>query len=355
MDKTPELDAKRVMAAAHRALMAADSQYYSWSSEKQERFRATLCGDALIRVRRVLLESLLGIQCSPDRIYQVWDDLPLNQVTLLNWASLLTTGIGEDNIYLNEHLSDGQSLLDFETLYDYDHDHYMFQEEVKGKEIAAYERADYYALRHPFWVRLTINGHFHYATLLSLATYFADAIESAGNDLIDQLSPHEYVEGEDNGKAESGGVRYDMKLDAAGLEGQLDELRSRWYRYQSERWIDLSKRFSQLPPAVYIADENKDDGPDRSFIFNNAAILRKVRWRHFLSDCRPYVAELSSFDGQLAQEIERATAWLKANHHEIMNNFDPTVVKLRRKRRIVFLPDALEDLNKIARQDESLD
>jgi len=34
---------------------------------------------------------------------------------MLNWASLLTSGIGEDYIYLNESMAEGKSLLDFDT------------------------------------------------------------------------------------------------------------------------------------------------------------------------------------------------------------------------------------------------
>jgi hypothetical protein len=43
---------------------------------------------------------------------------------------------------------------------------------------------NYYAYRHPSWVRLLINGQFYYATFLSLATHLTDEIEEAGSDII---------------------------------------------------------------------------------------------------------------------------------------------------------------------------
>ena len=59
------------------------------------------------------------------------------------------------------------------------------------------------------------------------------------------------------------------------------------------------------------------------------------------------MANFSVVEEQLAQEIDRAKSWLAENHQDIMNNFDPGVVKLRKKRKIVMSVGALEDLNKI--------
>ena len=53
------------------------------------------------------------------------------QYLLLNSATLPIIGIGVDNFFLNEWLARDKNLLDFETLYDYDHDDYGFQEQVR--------------------------------------------------------------------------------------------------------------------------------------------------------------------------------------------------------------------------------
>ena len=340
------VDKAKIIAVAQRALIAADSLYFSWSVEQQEHFRATMNDDARIRVQRTLLDGLLDIQCSLDQVDAIWRDLPLAQLNPLNLASLLTTGIGEDFIYLNESMADGKSLLDFLTLYDYNYDDYLFQEDAKRRDIPHYEGVNYYAWRHPSWARLLINEQFYYATLTSLATYFVDEIELAGNDLIDQLIPHEYIDGANNGKAEKGGFLWDMKLDANGQEGQLDELKKRWYGYQQQRWLELSETFSQLPSAVYTQDKDWDNDPHRFFIFSNAETLKQIRWRHFLSDCQPLMSEYATINEHLQQEITRATSWLTENHQDIMQNFDPTVVKLQKKKQIILSPQARDDLNK---------
>jgi hypothetical protein len=93
---------------------------------KQEWFRVTLDDDARRRIQCVLLDDLLDIKCGTDEIDEVWNDMPLIDLSQLNWASLLMTGIGEDYIYLNECMAEGKSLLDFPTLYDYDYAGYLF-------------------------------------------------------------------------------------------------------------------------------------------------------------------------------------------------------------------------------------
>lgn len=346
------IDKKQITAAARKALMAADAHYYAWPTQQQERFRTTMGENSRNKVRRVLLGSLLGIQCSDEEVDKVWDDIPLPKLNALNWASLLTSGIGEDYLYLNESMAEGKSLLDFATLYDYDYDDYLFQEQAKQRDIQNYQGAVYYAYKHPSWVRLLIDGQFYYATFLSLATQLTDDIETAGNNIIEQLIPHEYVDGKDNGKPEKGGFLWDMQLDAGGQEGQLDELKSRWYSYLQELWLKLSKISYEHPPAVYTQDKEWDHGPHLFFIFNNEAALKKIRWRHFLSDCKPLMDNFSVVAEQLDLEINSAKAFLTENHQDILANFDPNIVKLRKKRKIIMTTGALDDLDRMSSEDE---
>ncbi|NOR79502.1 MAG: hypothetical protein GQ529_01510, partial [Methyloprofundus sp.] len=187
--KLNSINKAQITAAARRALMAADSYYHAWPVQKQENFRATMDEKTRNRVERVLLDSLLNIQCRIDEVDQVWSDVPQSKLIILNWANLLTKGIGEDFIFLNEMLADDKSLLDFPTLYDYNYDDYLFQEQANKKEFPDYEVMDYYAYKHPSWVRLLIDGDFYYATFTSVATQLCDGIEEAGIDYIDQLIP----------------------------------------------------------------------------------------------------------------------------------------------------------------------
>ncbi|MEE8058168.1 MAG: hypothetical protein V3T17_10085 [Pseudomonadales bacterium] len=350
--KLEHVDRKSILSAARKALIVADAHYYAWPVQEQERFRATMSEETRKKIQCVLLDSLLDIKCSTDEVADIWDDIPLTDLNRLNWGSLLATGVGEDYMYLNECMAEGKTLLDFPTLHDYDYADYLFQEQARKRDFPDYKGADYYAYRYPSWVRLLIQGQFYYSSFLSLATYALDEIESAGNEVIHHLIPHDYVDGKNHGKKEKNGFLWDVKIDASGQEAQLDELKSRWYTYQQERWLELSETNKHLSPVVYTQDKDWDDDPHRFFIFTNEATLKQIRWTHFLSDCEPLMADFSVVEELLVKEIEQATSWLTENHRDIQDNFDPTVVKLRKKRKIIMSEGALEDLNKIDTDDE---
>lgn len=266
--KLAHVDKKKINAAARKALMAADSLYYSWSPDQQEQYRAAMGDKACRRIQQILLDSLMDIKCTLKEVDDVWNDIPIAELNILNWARLLTSGVGDDYIFLNESMADNTSLLDFSTLYDYNYDDYLFQEKANKKDFLEYKGMAYYALRHPFWFRLIIKEDFYYATGTSLASYINDELDEFSRETINQLIPHEYVEGKNNGKKEKGGFLWDMKLDAQGLEGQLDELNSCSYTYLNDRWLALSKTFYDLAPAVYIKkNQNWDDDPHLFFIF----------------------------------------------------------------------------------------
>ena len=99
--------------------------------------------------------------------------------------------------------------------------------------------------------------------------------------------------------------------------------------------------------GIFNALMYKDDDPHRFFVFTNVRTLKQIRWRHFLSDCESLLAEYAVVEQLLAEEIDLANAWLVVNHQDIQENFDPTVVRLRKKNKIIMTESALDDLSKI--------
>lgn len=140
---------------------------------------------------------------------------------------------------------------------------------------------------------------------------------------------------------------WDKVIDANGLEGQLDEFKSRWYDYQKTRMAELGAMFADSPSAVYIQNNKWDDDHNKTFILSNIEVLKNIRWRHFMSDCKAYIQDAALLTDQLASEIDQSTSWLKTNYQDIMDNYDPAVVQFKKKRQIVMSPGAAEDFNKI--------
>lgn len=338
-----------IEAAARRALIAADPAYYSWVHERQEHFRATMDDDARYRIQRSLLASLCGIGCnSAKEVNNAWEAVSNADLYPLNWAKLLTSGIGEDYLYLNESMEEETNILDVSTLYEYDYADYLYQEHARFRDFPEYKGSGYFGISHSWWIRLLIEGQLYYGTVTSLTTHLMEEIDDAGSDYIDKLIPSKLIEGENNGKRQGGGFLWDMRTDANGLEGQLEELKRRWWAYQNERRDVLGESLSSWAPAVYTIDENWDDDPSRTFIFTNSESLKRVRWRCFLSDCATLLTPLSDADDLLKREVELAITFLDKVHKDIIENFSPKVIRFRKKNKIIMAPGFLDDLERIS-------
>jgi hypothetical protein len=69
--------------------------------------------------------------------------LPLDLQNRVNELLLPLIGIGADSFFLNEHLGEGRSILDFPTLRAYDEDDFVFQERARADEDASCVKQPY--------------------------------------------------------------------------------------------------------------------------------------------------------------------------------------------------------------------
>jgi hypothetical protein len=268
------------------------------------------------------------------------------QYLLLNSTLLTFQDIGENDFFLNEWLADGVTLLDFETVGDYARDDHQFQEQARKKEDPTYEIRSYRGDLHTCWARLSIGGEFHYATLVSLARHLLNTLDETGLEQIESLIPHKYVEGRNHGKREQGGTVWDFQVDAGGMEPQLEELRHRHYEYLRSCHERVLDRFDEkATQQIYIQRETRGLEPQIRFIFSDKRALDVVRFRHFFSDCRGIASDLAELVQVTEQEQQAAMNFLQEHYRDIQQNFDPSVVPHRKKRKIVLTDGALEDLS----------
>lgn len=324
-------------AALRRAIIRVIPAYYARSPEEQERYRLNLDRNQDFRIRQSLLKTLFGFDAADeeamDEILREFDD---SQYLLLNSALLPLYGIGEDHFFLNESMAEGVTLLDFETVGDYARDDHEFQEKARKEDSPDYQAKPYRGNLSPCWARLNLDGTFHYATLYSLAGFLSDAIEETGMERIETLIPHRFVEGKRHGQREEGGYRYDMRVDAGGQEAPLEELQRRFHEYQNARYECLLDRLdTEGARKVFLRRDPASSDPQLRVIFSDKTALDAVRFKHFVRDCRAIEGQIADLDILADQERSQATDFLEGEFRDIQANFDPTVVQLRKKRKII--------------------
>jgi len=274
-------------AILRTAVMQVKPEYFSWPIEEQERYRVAAQPDEWFRVQQIVLRTLFQIEVATrDEIDNALRGFNDAQRALLSGTLLPLRGIGEDFFLLNESLGD-KTLLDFTTLYDYDVWEHCFQEDAREKESPGYVPQPHRGSLYLSWARLFIDGRFYYATLSMAAGYLRSATEEAGYQQMEKLIPHRYVDGERHGKRTMSGSIWDQRVDAGGIEGQLKELRSQFWRYLDDRYEKLQQEFdSSASAAVWILDRSTTEENHVHFVFSDKTALQQVKLRHFLHDCR---------------------------------------------------------------------
>lgn len=331
--------------ALRRALLRVKSAYVTWSNEEKERYHVAKPAEDLLRIKQYLLQDLFGLhvrnQAELDDALAEFDNAHYLQ---LNRALLPITGIGQDSFFLNEHLAEERTLLDFPTLYDYAYSDYLFQEAACKEADPAYEGKPYRGDLHFCWARLFIDDIFTYATLSSAASYLNGLLDTVGAEKIEQLIPHDYVPGKEHGKREGEDFLWDLRVEAAGLERHLEELQRRFSHYLADRHELLLADFDQKAQGrVYLRPRSVEVESHMDFVFSDKNALQAVRFKYFLADCRTLAG-----DDQVLQRVEEAERnalldYLERTYQDIITNFDPRIIKLRKKRKLKIAGNAAQD------------
>ena len=344
--KPSALSADECEAALRRAIIRAIPEYYAWPEVEQEQYRLNVSSETIFCIQQLLLKSLFNINAnSEEQLDDAMNEFDDEQYLLLNSTLLPFQGIGKNNFLLNEYLADGITLLDFPSIGDYARDDHRFQQQARKQEDPAYEVQNYQGDLFPTWARLTIDGTFSYATLFSLAERLRDIIDETGTERINELIPHDYIEGKNHGKQERQGTLFDLQVDAAGKEPQLDELQHRFYIYMHARYQHLLERFDEKSKQrVYIQRIEQNGEPHINFVFSDKSAFDAVRFRHFIQDCEDIAGDIIELDALTKQEQQETVKFLDKNYYDILDNYDPSVIRLRKKRKIILADGVLDDL-----------
>ena len=332
-------------SALRQAIMRVKPEYFSWAETKREEYHVNKPDEETFCLQQILLKELFGIQVNTEEELDIArDTFNDEQQFIFNKATLPINGIGQNSFFLNEYLSEGTTILDFETLYDYSYDDHCFQEKARKEGNPKYVTRPYRGDLDFLWARLIVEGIFYYANLSSIASYIHDTIEFIGSDKINELIPHKYVKGRDHGKKEGKGFLLDLQVDADGMGLQLEELQRRFWEYLSERYETLLDECDrQAKGCVYIIDESEKHDPQINFIFSDKAALQTISFKNFMADCQQIIGDNQQLKSLEAQETNAIVSFLEQEYQDILENFDSKIIKFHRKRKIVVAQEAAKD------------
>jgi len=337
----------------NRLLMLVDPLFFSYSEQEKNKRRQHYYEENREEVEVYLYRELFDLEFDA----QTEDEsLASSQLHLLNAYTTALTGVGDNAFRLCELQGTEFNLAKFDSLHDYDLQDYEYQQEATKRDFPkAFVARDYQLYLNHNWVRMLDGvGNFYYSTLSSLSYYLLDALEELADKIIVTLIPYELVEGDQHGKNVNGGMLWDFKTEANGLEAELDELKSRKRKYLSEAYYRLNKEFdAEISNEVYFEKHGGEiDGPSWDVIVNNANTAKNISFIHFLSDCQTFLQSNEKLDSLKEREGKKLKQFLCDAHRDILENFDPKVVKLEKKMKVVMSPGALDDLTRLSDDSE---
>lgn len=341
-------------AIVKRLLMRIDPLFFTYDKSKQDKARQSYYHQYDDMITEFLFKHVFEIEFEKGKENE--DKLSKEQLDLFNAYLTTLIGIGENSFVYNEYQPKDFDLSLYASLYDYDFEEFNFQQNARNEhtEDEIIERP-YRLYLNSNWTRmLDEQGCFYYSTQSSLSNYLYDKLSEHASDRMDQLIPHDFVDGPDNGKKTKGGYLWDVKLEANGLEAQLDELKDRYRDYLNRVLDEMNDTFHKDSEcAVYFEKSTVDDDEPRwDVIIKNAQTAKNISFQSYLKDCEKYLKPNEELEEMYQQELEKLNAFIDQNYHDVMENFDPKVSKLKRKMKVILAPEALEGLASMRDEEE---
>ena len=97
---------------------------------------------------------------------------------------------------------------------------------------------------------------------------------------------------------------------------------------------------------VFILNQSTSDDPSHHFLFTDKEILQRIHFRSFMRDCRTVEqTDHLSLSLKLDEEKQLLTKYLDTQYKDIRENFDPKILRFRKKYEVVLGKDSgLEEL-----------
>lgn len=209
------------------------------------------------------------------------------QIDELNLYKLFFTGVGKDYFFLNE--CDGWcDITTCLTLADYCKQQHELQQTLRFESDEAFAKTDY-QFSCGYWVRFIQHDNMlYYANVHSADCELYWILEEILNDFIDEVVPHQWVEGENNNKEdEHGFIEWDMHIDAHGHEALYDFLLMQGKLLINQQVSDIANELAQQPPiTMSVLSDDNNDTKNLTIVVNNQQAAETIYFRDFIATVR---------------------------------------------------------------------
>ena len=165
------------------------------------------------------------------------------------------------------------------TLADYCQQQHALQQTLRFES----EEKSTYQFSCGYWVRfIQHNNTLCYANVHSADQELYWILEEILNNFIDEVVPHQWVEGENNNKVdENGFIEWDMRIDANGFEPLYNLLLTQGKLLINQQVSDTTSELAQQPPITILFD-NYDKG-NLTIVVNNHQAAETIFFRDFIA------------------------------------------------------------------------
>lgn len=311
----PDFDLAILPANLRRTLMRHAPDYFIRSEAERERRRAEWSVNRPDELMDQIRQDILSGNDDPDA------EMSERELTEINTQSLMLTGVGADFFYWNERLGEDETALRWETIGAYQRSSHDAQQELIAQDTQNYEKKPYKGHVYADWARYLGPDHkVRYAVLYDLAHYVYSQMEDRQYQVMQELIPHDFVNGPNHGRQAGDDLfELDLRLDADGYEALYWALSDAATAIVSQHIEEMTERFAPTPERVWILpSENIANDPQGVIvIFSNAAAMDRIRTRHFLADCETYAGSMNDLTELVVAEVARFEEKLRARHAEL--------------------------------------
>jgi hypothetical protein len=314
-------------------MMRVRPEYFSWLAERQDRYGVATPHDDSVRLAQVLLKELTrrGEPLPETSLAAAVAAQSPTEQPFLDQIVLPLVGIGEDEFHFDEVPDDGKTILDFDTLRQFDEAGYEHQTAIRRSVDPEFAATPYRGTLYLNSARLRLDGRFTYATLTMVAGYVYSHLSNCSRQMLQAHIPFRYVRGRNHGKVKGGFWRWDMRLEAGGQESLVEELQQLIWDYEKKRFDALLTENDECHcSGVYLVDESTPAQASVHFVFADKSALSRVRFRSFVRDCRAMQRQDTELAALVRKEKDLLARFIDEQYSQISKTVDPKVTKVRR-------------------------